>query len=46
MKYSILVIILLGICSTLCIGAELTVQVISGTTDGAAVTDDEIIVKI
>ncbi|MHC4626639.1 MAG: hypothetical protein ACYTDV_06630 [Planctomycetota bacterium] len=39
-------IMLLGICPTFSIGAELTVQVINGTTEGTAVTDDEIIVQI
>ena len=37
---------MLAICSTLCLGAELTVQVTNGTADGAPVTDDEIIVQI
>ena len=38
--------LLLAVCSTLCFGAELTVQVTSGTADGAAVADDEVIVQI
>ncbi|KPK35579.1 MAG: hypothetical protein AMJ65_17310 [Phycisphaerae bacterium SG8_4] len=46
MKYLVTATTLLGICSTLSIGAELKVQVINGTTEGAAVTDDEVIVQI
>ncbi len=46
MKHSLAIMLLLAVCSTLCFGAELTVQVISGTADGAAVTGDEVIVQI
>ena len=46
MRHFATAVMLMGICSTFCTGAELTVQVINGTTDGAAVTDNEIIVQI
>ena len=46
MKHSLSIILLLAVCSTLCMGAKLTVQVTSGTTDGASVADDEVIVQI
>ncbi len=46
LKYLPATIMTLAICSALCRGGELTVQVINGTADGASVTDDEIIVQI
>ncbi len=38
--------LVLTFCSRLCLGGELTVQVINGTADGAAVADDEVIVQV
>ncbi|MHC4119420.1 MAG: hypothetical protein ACYSWO_18145 [Planctomycetota bacterium] len=46
MKHFPATIMLLAICSTLCPGAELTVQVTNGTADGAPVADDEVIVQV
>jgi len=46
LKYSFATIVVLAICPMFCVGAELAVQVISGTADGGAVTDDEVIVQI
>ena len=46
MKHSFAIIMVLAIFPTFCVGAELAVQVISGTADGGAVTDDEVVVQI
>jgi len=46
LKHSFAIIMVLVICPTFCVGAELAVQVISGTADGGAVTDDEVVVQI
>lgn len=46
LKYLPATIMTLAICSALCLGGELTVQVINGTADGASVTNDEVVVQI